>query len=196
MKPLMMPCRIGGITIKNRVVMTAANLGWCYGGYVTDKVVSFYQKRAEGEVGLIIAGAAGVDPVRVNKVGMMQVYDDLDSFIEKCDYDVRCFGYDPYNAKEFVERWATENGPFGIEKVIQGVKTESVPLGELKKLAGERLLLFDEQLMSFAMGNCVVMEDTNGNRKLFKKRHEQKIDAVAAMMDAWVAYKLNKESFD
>jgi phage terminase large subunit-like protein len=127
---------------------------------------------------------------------MMQVYDDLDSFIEKCDYDVRCFGYDPYNAKEFVERWATENGPFGIEKVIQGVKTESVPLGELKKLAEERLLLFDELLMSFAMGNCVVMEDTNGNRKLFKKRHEQKIDAVAAMMDAWVAYKLNKESFD
>lgn len=127
---------------------------------------------------------------------MMQVYDDLDAYIEKCDYDVRCFGYDPYNAKEFVERWATENGPFGIEKVIQGVKTESVPLGELKKLAGERLLLFDEQLMSFAMGNCVVMEDTNGNRKLFKKRHEQKIDAVAAMMDAWVAYKLNKESFD
>ena len=127
---------------------------------------------------------------------MMQVYDDLDTFIEKCDYDVRCFGYDPYNAKEFVERWASENGPFGIEKVIQGVKTESVPLGELKKLAGERLLLFDEQLMTFAMGNCVVMEDTNGNRKLFKKRHEQKIDAVAAMMDAWVAYKLNKESFD
>ena len=127
---------------------------------------------------------------------MMQVYDDLDAFIEKCDYDVRCFGYDPYNAKEFVERWASENGPFGIEKVIQGVKTESVPLGELKKLAEERLLLFDEQLMSFAMGNCVVMEDTNGNRKLFKKRHEQKIDAVAAMMDAWVAYKLNKESFD
>lgn len=127
---------------------------------------------------------------------MTQVYDDLDAFIEKCDYDVRCFGYDPYNAKEFVERWATENGPFGIEKVIQGVKTESVPLGELKKLAEQRLLLFDEQLMSFAMGNCVVMEDTNGNRKLFKKRHEQKIDAVAALMDAWVAYKLNKESFD
>ena len=127
---------------------------------------------------------------------MTEVYDDLDAFIEKCDYDVRCFGYDPYNAKAFVERWAAENGPFGIEKVIQGVKTESVPLGELKKLASERLLLFDEQLMSFAMGNCVVMEDTNGNRKLFKKRHEQKIDAVAALMDAWVAYKLNKESFD
>lgn len=127
---------------------------------------------------------------------MTQVYDDLDTYIEKCDYDVRCFGYDPYNAKEFVERWATENGPFGIEKVIQGVKTESVPLGELKKMAEQRMLLFDEKLMSFAMGNCVVMEDTNGNRKLFKKRHEQKIDAVAAMMDAWVAYKLNKESFD
>ena len=105
-------------------------------------------------------------------------------------------GYDPYNAKEFIERWATENGQFGIEKVIQGVKTESVPLGELKKLAGERMLLFDEDLMTFAMGNCITLEDTNGNRKLLKKRYEQKIDAVAAMMDAYVAYKLNREAFE
>ena len=127
---------------------------------------------------------------------MMDVYDDLDKHITDCDYDVRCFGYDPYNAKEFVARWASENGPFGIEKVIQGVKTESVPLGELKKLAEERKLLFDEELMSFTMGNCITMEDTNGNRKLLKKRHEAKIDAVAAMMDAFVAYKLNREAFE
>lgn len=127
---------------------------------------------------------------------MMDVYDDLDKHITDCDYDVRCFGYDPYNAKEFVARWASENGPFGIEKVIQGVKTESVPLGELKKLAEERKLLFDEELMSFTMGNCITMEDTNGNRKLLKKRYEAKIDAVAAMMDAFVAYKLNREAFE
>lgn len=127
---------------------------------------------------------------------MMEVYEDLDSLIVEREYDVRCFGYDPYNAKEFVERWETENGPFGIEKVIQGMKTESVPLGELKKLSEERLLLFDEELMSFAMGNCITLEDTNGNRKLLKKRHEAKIDAVAAMMDAFVAYKLNKDAFE
>lgn len=127
---------------------------------------------------------------------MMEVYDDIDRFISDAQYNVICFGYDPYNAKEFVERWATENSAFGIEKVIQGMKTESVPLGELKKLAEERLLLFDEELMSFAMGNCIVMEDTNGNRKLLKKRREAKIDAVAAMMDALIAYKLNRESFD
>ena len=127
---------------------------------------------------------------------MMQVYDDLENHIDNLGYDVRCFGYDPYNAKEFVERWQAENGPFGIEKVIQGAKTESVPLGELKKLSEERLLLFDEELMSFAMGNCIALEDTNGNRKLFKKRQEQKIDAVAAMLDAYVAYKLNKEAFE
>lgn len=126
----------------------------------------------------------------------MKVYDDLDKHITDCDYDVRCFGYDPYNAKDFVNRWASENGPFGIEKVIQGVKTESVPLGELKKLAEERMLLFDEELMTFTMGNCITMEDTNGNRKLLKKRYEAKIDAVAAMMDAFVAYKLNREAFD
>lgn len=127
---------------------------------------------------------------------MMEVYDDLDKHITDCDYDVRCFGYDPYNAKDFVARWASENGPFGIEKVIQGAKTESVPLGELKKLAEERMLLFDEELMSFTMGNCITMEDTNGNRKLLKKRYEAKIDAVAAMMDAFVAYKLNREAFE
>ena len=127
---------------------------------------------------------------------MMEVYDDLDAFIIENEYDVRCFGFDPYNAREFVERWQTENGVFGIEKVIQGAKTESVPLGELKKLAEERMLLFDEDLMTFAMGNCVTLEDTNGNRKLYKKRYEQKIDAVAAMMDAYIAYKANKDAFE
>lgn len=127
---------------------------------------------------------------------MMQVYDDLDNHINERGYDVRSFGFDPYNAKEFVARWESENGPFGIEKVIQGAKTESVPLGELKDLAEDRMLLFDEQLMSFAMGNCISLEDTNGNRKLYKKRQEQKIDAVAAMLDAYVAYKLNKDAFE
>ena len=127
---------------------------------------------------------------------MMEVYEDLDDHIVKCDYDVRCFGYDPYNAKDFVARWELENGPFGIVKVIQGAKTESVPLGELKKLSEERMLLFDEELMCFAMGNCITLEDTNGNRKLFKKRYEQKIDAVAAMLDAYVAYKLNRDAFE
>ena len=127
---------------------------------------------------------------------MMQVYDDLDAHIIERGYDVRAFGYDPYNAREFVERWQAENGPFGIEKVIQGAKTESVPLGELKDLAEDRMLLFDEDLMSFAMGNCIALEDTNGNRKLYKKRQEQKIDAVAAMMDAYIAYKLNKDAFE
>ena len=124
------------------------------------------------------------------------VYEDLDKHIIDCGYDVRAFGFDPYNAREFVERWMTENGPFGIEKVIQGAKTESVPLGELKKFAEERMLIFDEELMTFTMGNCIALEDTNGNRKLYKKRKEQKIDAVAAMMDAYVAYKLNKEAFE
>ena len=127
---------------------------------------------------------------------MMEVYDDLDSHIIEMGYDIRCFGYDPYNAREFVERWEAENGPFGIEKVIQGVKTESVPLGELKKLSEERMLLFDEALMTFAMGNFITLEDTNGNRKLLKKRYEEKIDNVAAMMDAFIAYKLNKEAFE
>lgn len=129
-------------------------------------------------------------------LNMMEVYDDLDAFIADHEYDVECFGYDPYNAKEFVERWGTENGSFGIEKVIQGARTESVPLGELKKLAEERILYFDEELMKFAMGNCIIIEDTNGNRKLSKKRYDQKIDAVAAMMDAYVAYKLNIDAFE
>jgi phage terminase large subunit-like protein len=129
-------------------------------------------------------------------LNMTEVYDDLDAFIINLGYDVRCLGYDPYNAREFVERWETENGPFGIEKVIQGAKTESVPLGELKTLAEERMLLFDQELMTFAMGNAITIEDTNGNRKLLKKRYDQKIDPVAAMMDAYVAYKVNKDTFE
>ncbi len=127
---------------------------------------------------------------------MMEVYDDLDNFINNVGYDVRCFGFDPYNAKNFVERWESENGPFGIEKVIQGAKTESVPLGELKTLSEERMLLFDEELMTFTMGNCITLEDTNGNRKLYKKRNDEKIDNVAALLDAYVAYKNNKEAFE
>lgn len=127
---------------------------------------------------------------------MMQVYEDLEKHIEETGYDVRSVGYDPYNARDFIERWATENGPFGIEKIIQGAKTESVPLGELKKLSEERLLLFDEELMAFTMGNCIALTDTNGNRKLYKKRNDQKIDAVAALMDAFIAFKLNREAFE
>ena len=127
---------------------------------------------------------------------MIEVYEDLDAHIIERGYDVRCIGYDPYNAKDFIERWVAENGPFGVEKVIQGSKTESVPLGELKKLSEERMLIFDEDLMCFAMGNCITLEDTNGNRKLFKKRYDQKIDAVAAMMDAYIAYKLNRDAFE
>ena len=146
-----------------------------------------YEKfRKEGS--LIVMNGAILD--------MIEVYDDLDKHITECEYDVRSFGFDPYNAKDFVARWESENGPFGIEKVIQGAKTESVPLGELKNLAGERMLLFDEELMKFTMGNCVVMEDTNGNRKLVKLRYEDKIDNVAALMDAFVAYKLNKDAFE
>jgi phage terminase large subunit-like protein len=120
----------------------------------------------------------------------------LDQFIANAEYEVCCFGYDPYNATEFVARWAQDNGPFGIEVVRQGVRTESVPLGELKKLAEERLLLFDEELMTYTMGNCITIEDTNGGRKLLKQRYEQKIDAVSALMDAWVAYKLHAEEFE
>jgi phage terminase large subunit-like protein len=127
---------------------------------------------------------------------MDEIYEDLDQFIIDTKYDVRCFGYDPYNAQKFVERWVAENGPFGVEKVIQGAKTESVPLGELKKFSEQRMLLFDEQLMSFTMGNCITMEDTNGNRKLLKKRYDQKIDAVSALMDAYIAYKANKDAFE
>ena len=127
---------------------------------------------------------------------MMAVYDDLDQFIIDTGYDVRCFGFDPYNAKEFVERWETENGPFGIEKVPQGAKTESVPLGELKLYAEERALIFDQSLMTFTMGNCITLEDTNGNRKLLKKRRQEKIDNVAALLDAYVAYKANRDAFE
>lgn len=127
---------------------------------------------------------------------MMDVYDDLDKYIIDSKYDVRCFGFDPYNARDFVSRWETENGPYGIEKVIQGAKTESVPLGELKHLSEDRSLIFDQQLFTFTMGNAITLEDTNGNRKLLKKRYDQKIDAVAALLDAWVAYKLNREAFD
>jgi phage terminase large subunit-like protein len=125
-----------------------------------------------------------------------EVYDDIDKFIIDENYDIRSFGFDPYNAKEFVERWVAENGPYGVEKVIQGSKTESVPLGELKTLAEERMLIFDQELMTFTMGNAVTMEDTNGNRKLLKTRHDRKIDSVSAMMDAYVSYKLNKDAFE
>lgn len=148
--------------------------------------IKYDQFMAEGSL-IVLEGAV---------LDMMDVYEDLDSHITECGYDVRCLGFDPYNAKEFIARWQSENGPFGIEKVIQGAKTESVPLGELKKLSEERMLIFDEELMTFAMGNCITLEDTNGNRKLLKKRYEQKIDAVAAMMDAYVAYKLNRDAFD
>lgn len=163
--------------------------------YITSRTFSYlppalYQKYEEfiKEGSLVI-----MDGTVLN---MMDVYDDLDNHIIKCDYDIRAFGFDPYNAREFVERWEKENGPFGIEKVIQGAKTESVPLGELKKLAEDRLLLFDESIMTFTMGNCITLEDTNGNRKLYKKRYEHKIDNVAAMMDAYVAYKLNPDAFE
>jgi phage terminase large subunit-like protein len=131
-----------------------------------------------------------------NILDMMEVYEDLDRFILQSEYDVRALGYDPYNAKEFVTRWEAENGSFGIEKVIQGAKTESVPLGEIKIMSEERLLIFDQALMSFAMGNAITLEDTNGNRKLLKKRQDEKIDNVAALMDAWIAFKLNKEAFE
>lgn len=148
--------------------------------------VKYDQFRDEGSL-IVLEGTV---------LDMMEVYEDLDNHIVECGYDVRSFGYDPYYAKEFVERWASENGPFGIEKVIQGARTESVPLGELKKLSEERMLLFDEELMTFTMGNCITLEDTNGNRKLLKKRLDHKIDAVAAMLDAYVAYKANKEAFE
>ena len=171
----------------------------CFGvktrNYITDLTLSKLPSAMRSKYEEFMAeGSLIVMPGTV--LDMMQVYDDLDKHISDCDYDVRCFGFDPYNAREFVERWQLENGPFGIEKVIQGAKTESVPLGELKKLAEERMLLFDESLMKFAMGNCITLEDTNGNRKLYKKRYDQKIDAVAAMMDAYVAFKLNREAFD
>ena len=128
-------------------------------------------------------------------LNMMEVYEDLDNYIVDCEYDVITFGFDPYNAKEFVERWGKENGDFGLTKVIQGKRTESVPLGEIKKLAEDRALLFDEEIMKFTMGNCITLEDTNGNRMIYKKRYDHKIDNVAALMDAYVAYKINIEAF-
>ena len=178
----MFPLRDGAFGIKTRNYITELTL--------TKLPLAMRNKYQEfmDEGSLIVMPGTVLD--------MMQVYEDLDNHILECGYDVRCFGFDPYNAREFVERWERENGPFGIEKVIQGAKTESVPLGELKKLSEERLLLFDEELMTFAMGNCITLEDTNGNRKLLKKRYDQKIDAVAAMMDAYIAYKLNREAFE
>ena len=176
------PLRDGSFGVKTR-------------NYITDKTLrklpgamrlKYDEFMAEGS--LIVMDGTVLD--------LDEVYDDLDAHIADKGYDVRCFGYDPYNARAFVERWESENGPFGIEKVIQGAKTESVPLGELKKLAEDRALIFDEELMCFTMGNCITLEDTNGNRKLLKKRYDQKIDAVAAMMDAYVAYKLNKDAFE
>ena len=176
------PLRDGSFGVKTRNYITSKTLHKLPGA-MRLKYEEFLQ-----EGSLIVLEGTVLD--------MTEVYDDLDAHIIERDYDVRCFGFDPYNAKAFVERWESENGPFGIEKVIQGSKTESVPLGELKKLAEDRMLLFDEELMTFAMGNCITLEDTNGNRKLLKKRYEQKIDAVAAMMDAYVAYKLNKDAFE
>ena len=176
------PLRNGSFGVKTRNYITSRTL---------NKLPAAMRNKYEqfmDEGSLVVLDGTVLDP--------MQVYEDLDEHIVACGYDVRCFGYDPYNAKEFVERWAAENGPFGIEKVIQGAKTESVPLGELKKLAEDRMLLFDEELMTYAMGNCIAMEDTNGNRKLMKKRYEQKIDAVSAMMDAYIAYKRNPEAFE
>ena len=176
------PLRDGSFGVKTR----------CYVSELTVKKLpmAMRQKYEEfiNECSLVVLEGTVLD--------MMEVYEDLDNHITKNSYDVVCFGYDPYNAKDFVNRWQTENGPFGIEKVIQGAKTESVPLGDLKKLAEERMLIFDEELMSFCMGNCITMEDTNGNRKLLKKRHDRKIDGVAAMMDAYVAYKLNRDAFE
>ena len=176
------PLRDGAFGVKTRNYITELTL---------NKLPSAMRHKYEE---FIKEGSLFVMPGTV--LDMMQVYDDLDGHIVDRGYDVRCFGFDPYNARDFVERWEQENGPFGIEKVIQGAKTESVPLGELKKLAEERMLLFDEELMTFTMGNCVVMEDTNGNRKLLKKRYDHKIDAVAAMMDAYVAFKLNRDAFE
>jgi phage terminase large subunit-like protein len=177
----MFPLRDGSFGIKTR----------CYVSELTVKKLPLAMRNKYEEfikeTSLVVLDGAVLD--------MMEVYEDLDNFIINSDYDVVCFGFDPYNAKDFVAKWQTDNGPFGIEKVIQGAKTESVPLGELKKLAEERLLLFDEELMSFCMGNCIILEDTNGNRKLLKKRNDKKIDSVAAMVDAYVAYKLNREAF-
>lgn len=176
------PLKNGAFGVKTRNYISSLTLGKLPAA-MRQKYNEFME-----EGSLIVLDGAVLD--------MMEVYDDLIKHIEERQYDVCCFGFDPYNAKDFVERWSTENGPFGLEKVQQGAKTESVPLGEIKKLAEERLLLFDEDLMTYAMGNCIALEDTNGNRKLSKKRYDQKIDAVAAMLDAYVAYKLNREAFE
>ena len=176
------PLRSGSFGVKTRSYITSLTLMKLPGALrqLYDKFI------AEGSL-QVLEGTV---------LDMMQVYDDLDQHIIESRYDVRCLGYDPYNAKEFVARWEAENGPFGIEKVIQGAKTESVPLGELKILSGQRMLIFDQALMTFAMGNAITLEDTNGNRKLLKKRQEEKIDNVAALMDAYIAYKANKEAFE
>lgn len=178
----MFPLRSGGFGVKTRNYITEKTLRKLPGAMR----IKYDEFMSEGS--LIVMPGTVLD--------LDDVYEDLDAHITNMNYDVRCFGYDPYNARAFVERWETENGPFGIEKVIQGARTESVPLGELKKLAEDKALLFDEELMCFTMGNCITLEDTNGNRKLLKKRYDQKIDAVAAMMDAYVAYKLNKDAFE
>jgi phage terminase large subunit-like protein len=176
------PLRNGSFGVKTRCYITSLTLKKLPGA-ARIKYDSFIK-----EGSLIVLEGTVLD--------MMEVYDDLDQHIIDRGYDVRCFGFDPYNAKEFVDRWTTENGEYGVEKVIQGAKTESVPLGELKNLSEERMLIFDEELMVYAMGNCITLEDTNGNRKLLKKRYDQKIDSVAAMMDAYVIYKLHKDAFD
>ena len=176
------PLRDGSFGIKTRNYITSTTL-MKLPAAMREK---YHQFMKEGSL-IVLEGTV---------LDMMEVYDDLDQHIEQCGYDVRCFGFDPYNAREFVERWERENGPFGIEKVIQGARTESVPLGELKKLSEQKMLLFDEKLMQYAMGNCITLEDTNGNRKLLKKRYDQKIDAVAAMMDGYVAWKHNKDAFE
>lgn len=176
------PLRDGAFGVKTRCYVTEIA--------VKKLPLAMRQKYEEfiKECSLVVLDGAVLD--------MMEVYQDLDEYIINSDYDVVCFGFDPYNAKDFVARWETENGPYGIEKVIQGARTESVPLGDLKHLAEERLLLFDQELMSFCMGNCITLEDTNGNRKLLKKRNDKKIDSVAAMMDAYVAYKIHRDMFD
>ena len=176
------PLRDGSFGVKTRNYITSRTLK----KLPAAMRIKYDEFMAEGSL-IVLEGSV---------LDMNEVYDDLDNHIIERAYDVRCFGYDPYNAREFVARWEQENGPFGIEKVIQGAKTESVPLGELKNLAEDRMLLFDEELMTYTMGNCITLEDTNGNRKLLKKRHEHKIDAVAAMLDAYVAYKLNKDAFE
>lgn len=176
------PLSKGGFGVKTRNYITSLTL---------DKLPGAMRRKYEEfmkEGSLVVLNGTVLD--------MDDVYDDLERHINESEYDVRCFGYDPYNAKEFVNRWELENGSFGIEKVIQGSRTESVPLGEIKILAEQRMLLFDDELFSFAMGNCIALEDTNGNRKLYKQRREQKIDAVAALLDAYVAYKLNKDAFE